>query len=126
MFRFGFRIKLEKSWQLPLLFIASYAVDEKDLQQCCRRKTENEKLHINESLKTLVWFWTPQFYLYLSFTCARGHSVVPSPTGMVKPTSLLLQSPRVTSSMAMSKLRTGNDSWPVLISKPCPEIILEE
>lgn len=104
----------------------SYAVDEKDLQKCCRKKTEDEKLQVNEPLKTSVWFQSPQFYLYLSFSCAQDRSVVPRPTGMVKPTSLLLKSLRVTGSMAMSKLLTGNGSWSMLISRPCPEIILEE
>lgn len=74
MFQFAFRIKLEKSWQLPLLFIASYAVGERDLQKCSRKKTENEKPQVIDPLKPLVWLWTPHFYLYLSFTRAQDRS----------------------------------------------------
>lgn len=86
MFQFVFRIKLEKFWQLSL----SYSL----LALLQMKTTENRKLKLdaNETLKILFWFWTPQFYLYSSFTCDQDGSVLPRPTGMVKPTSSLSKS----------------------------------
>lgn len=52
--------------------------------------------------------------------------MVSRPADMVKPTSLLLKSLRVSGSVAVSKLLTGSGSWPMLVSKPYPEMILEE
>lgn len=48
--------------------------------------------------------------------------MVPRPTGVVKPTSLLLKSLRVTNSMAMSKLLIGNGSWPTLMSNQAQKL----